>query len=186
MAAMIGGFDTSGKRRETSAVKIDLPIPSSWKRTFDPRATGEIYQVGGVTVVVGAFERLPHALDGWGERTVLGGMAANRVRTRDVTDRRTDGGWPVTMFLTDLVHPFAETVIERRVHALYRFLEYGVAVVARASTVAAMDAAAPEIVPVLLAGRPSWKVQQVLSLAEVWEGLETRAPEGPAVSRPTG
>jgi hypothetical protein len=166
-------------------VKIALPVPPTWRPLFDasqPRPPGveEAWQVGGATVVVEPLKKLPNNLRAWGDRVVFGDLARERVLTRDVGDKLTESGWPVTMFITDVVDPATKAVTERRLHALYRFLQWAGVVVARTSTVAEMDAAGRVIAPVLLGATLDWRGDEVLSLAEVWDGLEVAPGSEPA------
>jgi hypothetical protein len=167
-------------------VRLDLPVPSTWQRISDdaelardPRVEAA-YRVEGVTVVVENLRPLPRNLRTWGDRVVIGEHTPEQLRTRDVSDQTTDAGWPVTLFLTDVIDPETEAVIERRLHALYCFLHVGGVVVVRAPTVEHMDTAGLEIVPILLGARPDWKGPEVLSIAELWEGLELAPPAASA------
>jgi hypothetical protein len=165
-------------------VKLDLPVPSTWHRLSDdeqlargPRVE-EAYRLGDVTVVVEKMQPLPENLRTWGDRVVIGELRPEQLRTRDVADKMVAAGWRVTLFLTDVIDPATSAVIERRLHALYCFLHVGCVVVARAPTIEHMDTAGREIVPILLQARPDWTGPEVLSIAQLWEGLEL-APADP-------
>ena len=166
-------------------MRLDLPVPSTWHRFSDDvdLARGpqveDAYRVGGVTVVVEKMRPLPPNLRTWGDRVVIGELRPEQLRTRDVSDKTVAAGWQVTLFLTDVVDPATSAVIERRLHALYCFLHVGCVVVVRAPTVEQMETAGREIVPILLRARPDWTGPEVLSIAQLWEGLELAPPSEP-------
>ncbi|HKA90440.1 MAG TPA: hypothetical protein VKE22_22415 [Haliangiales bacterium] len=149
-------------------MRLDLPLPRSWA-VVERGARTVVEILPGVLLAFGALERLPRDLGDWGDRVVLAGVRPETYRPLVVEDTATAGGWPLTLVSSEVVR--AGTVVEHRLHALYHFLEWGGVAVLTGTAGERFAAAADEARPVLLEGRPDFRTDEVLTVAELWDGL---------------
>jgi hypothetical protein len=97
--------------------------------------------------------------------------AAGGARVTDVIEKHTELGWPVTLAASELADPATGAVVELRLHALYRFLEYGGIAIVRSAEIDAFTRAMEIVRPLLPQVRPDFAGDGVPALALVWAGL---------------
>ena len=103
-----------------------------------------------IAVTIGPSCLLPDRQEAW-----IQGIVGERAVVTASNDTRTTDGWPVRMIESG-----------ERVIAIYAFLEHGVwAIVSGADLTGRLE----EIRAVLLAGRPDWRGEEVVALAELWD-----------------
>lgn len=138
-----------------------------------------MYQVSPhTTLLVTALTPLPFDLRQWGDRIVLAGLTSpDQYRLLRATDEVTAAGWPVTIFRSDVVDPATGAVLGRRIHALYRFLEYGAFAAVLSTSPEEIDALEPRFLDAARRAEPSWEDEEIVALAQLWEGLEVHRRE---------
>ncbi len=157
-------------------MRVLVPAPPTWPRT--ELAHGVALDVGeGVTLVVGAVEPLPANAQRWAELKVLDATAPDRLRVVRSVDRELAGGWPVAFVEVDALD-HRGSVVERRVHALYQFVNHGCSIVARGPA-AALDARRDHLVQLMVAAQIDFD-DTVVALSQVWAGLDVRDRVQPA------
>src|SRR4051812_36657698 len=107
---------------------VPFPPSSPQVRTL---AGLEVRIADRVLLTVGHVEPLPPNAQHWADRQVAGTTPPNRIQVKRGADRELAGGWPVSLVESDILDANGNPV-ERRLHALYRFVGHGCAVVARA------------------------------------------------------
>lgn len=142
---------------------VDLP-----RTDFLGVATYEV--VPGAKLDVHPLVPLPAELETWGRDVVGAGYPPERIRVIAVSEQTTDLGWPVTIAGSEL-RDESGTVVELRVHMLFRFLEVGGIAILRATSTSAFDQALEFIKPLIAATRPDFHGDAVPAIALVWSGL---------------
>jgi hypothetical protein len=156
-------------------MRLVLAAPAGWPRDVAGAVT--TYTVApGVSLTVAGLEPLPVEVAGWGLRVVESNLPADRYRLLRVEELATDLGWPVTFARSDLLAHGSGPPLEHRLHALYRFLEYGGVAVLRSTELAALERTAAEVQPLLLRARPDFATEGLPALALVWAGLGDAPP----------
>lgn len=161
---------------------LELPVSANWTRTTSGDET--LYAVApSLTLSASPLTPLPLGLAGWGDRIVIGATPRERYRLTNLVETHTEGGWPVTIFSSDILAAADGPPVERRIHALYRFLEYGGVAVARSTTPATLDAHRDALMQLFLQARPDWR-GPILTLAQLWEGLPPKGAPGSSEETP--
>ncbi|HKA88641.1 MAG TPA: hypothetical protein VKE22_13315 [Haliangiales bacterium] len=123
-----------------------------------------------VHVLVPPLVPLPFDLRGWGDEMILGGLPPASVRVLSILDTRTDKGWPLTLVVSDALATDGDVARARRMHALYRFVEWGAVAVAEAVPPEALTAAAEELEALFRRGEPDFTTGATTAIADVWAG----------------
>ena len=164
-------------------MRVKLPLPSCWPIVDrDPPQVAEV--LPGVSLTIGALEPLPADLRAWGDRIVFAGHPPEEVRVRQVQDTQTENDWPVTMFGSDVIDRGTGKVVERRLHAVYRFDKHGGAAVLRSGSVHLFESVVDEVLAVLLRGQPDFGTSEIPAIADLWTGLKLE-PAGSPTSGPS-
>jgi hypothetical protein len=164
------------------AMRVKLPLPSYWPIVDpDPPQVAEV--MPGVFLTMGELESLPADLRAWGDRIVFAGHSTEDVRVRQVQDTKTENGWPLTMFGSDVIDVKTGNVVERRLHAVYRFEKHGGVAALRSASVHLFESVVADVLAVLLKGQPDWSTDAIPALADLWNGLKL-VPARPVTSAP--
>jgi hypothetical protein len=160
-------------------VKLVLPFPQAY--VAREQAPGVMYERGPeLRVYVASVTPLPYDLRQWGDEIVLAGLTLDHLVVRNVDDLHTTTGWPLTLIDSDVVNPADRTPIVRRIHALYRFLEFG-AVAVVSGTPAYVELFRKELTDLLRSGAPDLKTEEASSIADFFAGValdDSPAPGG--------
>jgi hypothetical protein len=111
--------------------------------------------IEGVTLTWGDLRPCPD--DGARWATEILGLElprGARVDVRGFESSPTDTGWPCEVVLGVIL--VEDQIVQARLAACYRFLEYAGAAVAIAHTVEALEAARPVLLATFKTGRPDW------------------------------
>ena len=150
-------------------MKLVLPVPDSY--TCRPQPPGRLYEGGAeLRVYVASVAPLPYNLQEWGDEIVRGGLPLAQIKVLRVEDVRTEDGWPLTLFESEVVDQRNPLAVVRRLHALYRFLEFG-AVAVVYSTPRHVDAHRQELVALLQRGAPDLTDLHATSIADFFAEL---------------
>jgi len=152
-----------------------VPMPPTWGRT--ELANGvEVKVDDELVLTVRAVEPLPPNAQGWAERQVAQGIRLDRMRVVKTSDREIAGGWPVSMLELEIVDD-SQRVVERRLHALFRFLNHGCSAVL-AGAPSAFERRREEVDQLL--ARAQLELDPIVALSQVFAGLElVEAPPTP-------
>lgn len=163
-------------------MKLTLPLRPEWPQKQLPQ--GLAVQINpDVTLFCEPCHPLPFDLQAWGDHIVLFNVPPNQLQVHAVTDGATRSGWPVTLVKSDVLDRPGGTAQVRRIHALYRFTQYGAVALAVGSP-QGMDALEADLVRLLADGQPDFSSEEIISLAELFDGVDslltTLAPPTPA------
>ena len=112
-------------------------------------------QIAGVTLTWGDLRPCPDDSARWAtEILALELPPGARVDVRGFEAWPTETGWPCELVMGVIV--VDEQIIQARLAACYRFLEYAGAALAIAPTVEALEAARPVLLATFATGRPDW------------------------------
>jgi hypothetical protein len=132
----------------------------------------------GVELTVGALEAQPDDWASWA-RDVLDEDGAPWVLV-EAEDTASGAGWPLSIFVTDVVEPSTGEVCARRLHAIYRFhLDWAV-VVLRGPDRDRFAEALPAVKDALLRGTIASAPDRVCALADLFAGLDEECTTDPA------
>lgn len=137
--------------------------------------------LAGISIVIDAMKELPSDLRRFGDQVVLGDAPASDVQVHEVRDLLTDDGWALTLVRSDRLEPSgwlqAQTATRRpavrRMHAIYRFLQFGAVAVASGDP-AQMDAHTDELSEFFKQGRPDFRTAEAISISQFYEPLPER------------
>lgn len=152
-------------------MKLILPLRSEWNQRVTPEGIF-VEPAPGVTLCIDEMRDLPHDLRRWGDLVVTANVPLERLRVREIEDVATEDGWPVTLVSSDLVDASTSWTEVRRVHALYRFLQFGVVAVVFGRP-AQMDAQREELLNLLKQGRPDFATDEIIALSQLFADLPT-------------
>jgi hypothetical protein len=127
--------------------------------------------VPGATFEVHPLVALPADLASWGVAVIGAGLSSTQLRLLHVVEKTTEVGWPATIADSEVLDPETGGVVEHRLHALYRFLEYGGIAVVRARDEETLSQALEIIAPLLPHGRPDFTTDEAVALAQLWAYL---------------
>jgi hypothetical protein len=153
---------------------LTLPVSANWSSTTSESETVYVVEPS-LTLSASKLTPLPLNLSGWGDRLVLGATPPDRYRLVSLSERHTEAGWPVTIFISDVLAAAGGEPIERRIHGLYRFLEYGATAVARCPSPAQLDARRDELIGILERGAPDWS-GPIVTLMQIWKDVPPKTP----------
>lgn len=150
-------------------MKLQLPVRPEWPQKQIPQ--GLVVQLAPeVTLFSEVCVPLPFDLQRWGDQVVMFNVPEGQLLVHAVSDGVTRAGWPVTLVKSDVLdRPGGQTQL-RRIHALYRFTQYG-AVAVIVGPPARMDALEADLVNFLAEGRPDFASDEVIALADLFEGI---------------
>lgn len=150
-------------------MKLQLPVRPEWPQKQIPQ--GLVVQLAPeVTLFSEVCVPLPFDLQRWGDQVVMFNVPNGQLLVHAVSDGVTRAGWPVTLVKSDVLdRPGGQTQL-RRIHALYRFTQYG-AVAVIVGPPARMDALEADLVNFLAEGRPDFASDEVIALADLFEGI---------------
>lgn len=112
-------------------------------------------EIAGVTLTWGNLRPCPDDVARWATEVLALELPPEaRVDVHGFEARSTTTGWPYDVVLGVVV--VADRVVQARLAACYRFLEYAGAAIAIAPTVDALDAARPVLLATFATGRPDW------------------------------
>lgn len=150
-------------------MKLQLPVRPEWPQKQIPQ--GLVVQLAPeVTLFSEVCLPLPFDLQRWGDQVVMFNVPPGQLLVHAVSDTVTRAGWPVTLVKSDILdRPGGQTQL-RRIHALYRFTQYG-AVAVIVGPPARMDALEGDLVNFLAEGQPDFASEEVIALAELFEGI---------------
>lgn len=150
-------------------MKLQLPVRPEWPQKQIPQ--GLVVQLAPeVTLFSEVCLPLPFDLQRWGDQVVMFNVPAGHLRVHAVSDGVTRAGWPVTLVKSDVLDRPGGDAQLRRIHALYRFTQYG-AVAVIVGPPARMDALEGDLVNFLAEGQPDFASEEVIALAELFEGI---------------
>lgn len=160
-----------------AAMRLVVPMPPTWRRT--ELASGVEAQVDDdLVLVVRAVEPLPPNAQLWAERQVAHGIRVERMRVVRTTDREIDGGWPVSLLDLEIFDDH-QRVVERRLHAVFRFLSHGCSAVL-AGAPSTFERRRDEVD--MLLGQARLELDSIVALSQVFAGLELVEPKPEAKS----
>jgi hypothetical protein len=165
-------------------MRVNLALPRQWPIVIaeGPRVA-EI--LPGVTLTLGELEPLPADLRAWGDQIVYAGLGRDQVRVALVKDTETETGWKLTLFGSDVIDPSTGAILERRLHAVYRFDRWGGTARLQSANVLRFDSVVKEVTAVLLGGGPDWGAGAILCVAELWAGLQLEAADETPIAEPS-
>lgn len=112
-------------------------------------------EIAGVTLTWGDLRPCPDDVTRWAtEILALELPPGARLDVRGFEASATETGWPCDVVLGVIV--IGDQIIQARLAACYRFLEYAGAALAIAPTLEALDAARPVLLATFATGRPDW------------------------------
>jgi hypothetical protein len=151
-------------------VKLILHIPDSF--VCRPQGPGLLYaDASDLRIYVAPVAPLPYNLQSWGDQIVMSGLPLSRLSVLRVDDTKTPSGWPLTIVESDVLGEATSRPELRRIHAMYRFLEWGAVAVAYAPP-AQLDARREQLLSLLTAGEPDLKDSEATSIADFFAGVE--------------
>jgi hypothetical protein len=163
-------------------MRLHLALPRRWPIVIDdgPRVAEVL---PGVTLTLDDLVPLPADLRAWGDQIVFADLPPASVRVALVKDTETETGWPLTLFGSDVIDPVTGAILERRLHAIYRFERWGGTACLQGANIAHFDSVVKEVTAVLLQAAPDWSAGEIVHLRELWTGLELEpADETPATA----
>jgi hypothetical protein len=153
-------------------MRLVVPMPPTWRRT-ELESGVEAQVDDDLVLVVGAVEPLPPNAQTWAERHLSHGIRLDRMRVVKTADREIAGGWPVSLLELEVVDE-GNRVVERRLHALYRFLSHGCSAVLAGSP-HAFERRRDEVDALL--GHAQLELDPIVALSQVFAGLELVEPK---------
>lgn len=150
-------------------MKLQLPVRPEWPQKQIPQ--GLVVQLAPeVTLFSEVCLPLPFDLQRWGDQVVMFNVPPGQLLVHAVSDVVTRAGWPVTLVKSDVLdRPGGQSQL-RRIHALYRFTQYG-AVAVVVGPPARMDALEGDLLNFLAEGQPDFASDEIIALSELFEGI---------------
>lgn len=162
-------------------MKLQLPVRPEWPQKQIPQ--GLVVQLAPeVTLFSEVCLPLPFDLQRWGDQVVMFNVPPGQLLVHAVSDVVTRAGWPVTLVKSDVLdRPGGQSQL-RRIHALYRFTQYG-AVAVVVGPPARMDALEGDLLNFLAEGQPDFASDEIIALSELFEGI-AEVVVSPAAAQP--
>lgn len=150
-------------------MKLQLPVRPEWPQKQIPQ--GLVVQLAPeVTLFSEVCLPLPFDLQRWGDQVVMFNVPPGQLLVHAVSDVVTRAGWPVTLVKSDVLdRPGGQSQL-RRIHALYRFTQYG-AVAVVVGPPARMDALEGDLLNFLAEGQPDFASDEIIALSELFDGI---------------
>jgi hypothetical protein len=150
-------------------MKLQLPVRPEWPQKQIPQ--GLVVQLAPeVTLFSEVCLPLPFDLQRWGDQVVMFNVPPGQLLVHAVSDVVTRAGWPVTLVKSDVLdRPGGQSQL-RRIHALYRFTQYG-AVAVIVGPPARMDALEGDLLNFLAEGQPDFASDEIIALSELFDGI---------------
>lgn len=160
------------------AMILRIPLGDGW--TSKPAEDGVLHVKGVASLSALRIREQPDDPVLWMRHTALKGAPAGTTYTLSpATKLTTAAGWPAIVQEAELVGP---SFSERRIVALYAFLDYAAGAVARIG--GGDQALRAEILDSLGNATPDWGAQETATLARVFDGVGTIKPwEGPELEK---
>lgn len=155
-------------------VRLILSAPVRWKTVELPNQTVFTFPDQGETEGLLAFSRLmplPPDMKAWANTTLSVELGASRLGERVATSAKNKTGYAIDLIECDVLSA-SDQVVEVRLAAFYRFLEWSATVLVRWRTREGLEAHRAEIREVLQNGHPDWRASgRVMCVHELMQGI---------------
>jgi len=169
-------------------MRLELSFSPAWTLKYAP--DGQV-----AAILPGAPRALPRAIvtfgplvlvsdepRAWQDSTARAGApAGTHTQASPGTDLTTETGWPLRL-IPVIVRSATNEVVEVRLCACYAFLEHVGAAIVRCASERELEEQKPALLAILRTGRPNWRGDEAVSLADAWDlapARSARAPEPP-------